>query len=235
MFLAQLPPVLSTLTEPLLELLRRDPATALVSILGAFTLLFIVTVVLLVRVVIISNRQARLLRGTDGKDVQRMLIEHVGNMEQLANRVERAATYGERNAASLQQCLQKVGVVRFDAFADLGGRQSFSIAILDAEENGIVLTGLSARHETRMYAKPVENGVSGASVPLTPEEAAAVDASRAGGPGMDEVGAANETEPLPGTLRDRLTQVAVSAGVMPPRPIPLHSNDRFSAALRNGN
>ena len=164
-----------------------------------------------------------------------MLMDHVGTMEQLTHRVERAANYGERNAASLQQCLQKIGVVRFDAFADLGGRQSFSVAILDADENGVVLTGLSARHETRMYAKPVEGGASIAAMPLTPEEEAAVDAARAGGPGTDAVVAANSGEPLPGTLRDKLTQAAVSAGVMPPRPVPLHSNDRFSAALRNGN
>jgi hypothetical protein len=235
MFFAQLPPVLNDLATPLLDWLRRDPATALLAVVGVFALLFLGTLVLLVRTIQMSGRQARLLRGTDGKDVQRMLIEHIGAMEQLAQRVERAAHYGESNAASLQNCLQKVGVVRFDAFADLGGRQSFSIAILDAEENGVVLTGLSARHETRMYAKPVENGLSVAAVPLTPEEEAAVDAARAGGPGTDSVGAANAGEPLPGTMRDKLTQVAVSAGVMPPRPVPLHSNDRFSAALRNGN
>ena len=188
-----------------------------------------------IRVLQMSQRQARLLRGTDGKDVQRMLMEHIETMEQLATRVERAASYGERNAASLQHCLQKVGVIRFDAFADLGGRQSFSIAILDSEENGIVLTGLSARHETRMYAKPVEGGVSVGAVPLTPEEIAAVDSARAGGPGLNAVDAANTEEPLPGTLRDKLTQAAVSAGVLPPRPVPLNSNDRFSVALRNGN
>ena len=235
MFFAQLPPVLRGVAEPLLDALRRDPATALLAGLGLVALLFCATVFLLVRVSHMSGRQARLLRGTDGKDVQRMLLEHVGSMETLASRVERASVYGERNAASLQNCLQKVGVVRFDAFADLGGRQSFSIAILDADENGVVLTGLSARHETRMYAKPVEAGVSVSPVPLTPEEAAAVDAARAGGPGTDEVGAANVHEPLPGSLRDKLTQAAVSAGVLPPRPVPLHSNDRFSAALRNGN
>ena len=235
LFFAQLPPIFSDLIEPLLQGLRRDPATALVVGLGAFALLFLTTIFLLVRVLQMNSRQARLLRGTDGKDVQRMLLEHVGNIEALAARVERASNYGERNAASLQNCLQKVGVVRFDAFADLGGRQSFSVAILDADENGVVLTGLSARHETRMYAKPVEAGVSVSPVPLTPEEATAVDAARAGGPGTDEVGAANAGEPLPGSLRDKLTQAAVSAGVLPPRPVPLHSNDRFSAALRNGN
>ncbi|MBC8141343.1 MAG: DUF4446 family protein [Armatimonadetes bacterium] len=234
MFL-QLPPALQNVSMQLLQVLQRDPATALLVAVSVFAVLFSAVLFLGVRVAQMSGRQARLLRGTDGKDVQRMLLDHVVEMEQLAVRVERASVYGERNAASLQNCLQKIGVVRFDAFADLGGRQSFSVAILDSEENGVVLTGLSARHETRMYAKAVEAGVSISAVPLTPEEAAAVDAAQSGTPGTDEVGAANAHEPLPGSLRDKITQAAVSAGVLPPRPIPLHSNDRFSAALRNGN
>lgn len=233
--LLQLPHVLKNFPAQLLEAVQRDPATVLLLSVGVFAVLLGMTLFLCVRVVQMSGRQARLLRGTDGKDVQRMLLDHIAEMEQLAGRVECASVYGERNAASLQNCMQKIGVVRFDAFADLGGRQSFSVAILDGEENGVVLTGLSARHETRMYAKAVEAGVSISAVPLTPEEAAAVDAAQSGTPGTDEVGAANAHEPLPGSLRDKLTQAAVSAGVLPPRPVPLHSNDRFSAALRNGN
>lgn len=230
-----MPPFLQNISAQLLEVMRLYPSTLVLLGVAVFAALLGANGFLLFRVAQMSGRQRRLLRGTDGKDVQRMLLDHVAEMEELAVRVERASVYGERNAASLQNCLQRVGVVRFDAFADLGGRQSFSVAILDSDENGVVLTGLSARHETRMYAKAVEGGVSISAIPLTPEEAAAVDAAQSGTPGTDEVGAANANEPLPGSLRDKLTQAAVSAGVLPPRPVPLHSNDRFSAALRNGN
>jgi len=96
------------------------------------------------------------------------------------------------------------------------------------------MTGLSARHETRVYAKPVERGESVGPVPLTPEEAAAVYAAKAGGPGAADVLPPNAREPLPGTTAEKLTAAAVSAGLMPPRPTPIHSGDRFGAALRNG-
>ncbi|RYE66060.1 MAG: DUF4446 family protein, partial [Oxalobacteraceae bacterium] len=117
--IAQLPPVLNSLAQPLLDALRKDPAGALLIALAVLLVLTGLVLFLLVRLVLMGNRQARLLRGTDGKDVQRMLIDHVGTMQNLARQVERASHYGERNTATLQQCLQRVGVVRFDAFADL--------------------------------------------------------------------------------------------------------------------
>ncbi|NLH87206.1 MAG: DUF4446 family protein, partial [Firmicutes bacterium] len=56
--------------------------------------------------------------------------------------------------------IQKVGVVRYDAFDGIGGEQSFSVALLDANANGVVVSGLSGREDTRVYAKPVRNGRS---------------------------------------------------------------------------
>ncbi|MFA4016562.1 MAG: hypothetical protein RUDDFDWM_001672 [Candidatus Fervidibacterota bacterium] len=54
-----------------------------------------------------------------------------------------------------KKCIQHVGVVRFDAFQDVGGEQSFSLAILDACGNGAVITSLFGRHESRCFAKPI--------------------------------------------------------------------------------
>ena len=59
-----------------------------------------------------------------------------------------------------QRSIQKVGVVRFNPFADTGGDQSFAIALLDAEGNGIVLSSLHSRSDTRMFAKQVQAGRS---------------------------------------------------------------------------
>lgn len=62
--------------------------------------------------------------------------------------------------AGVRHCLQNVGLVRFDAFEDMGGRLSFCAAMLDIDGNGLVITSINGRTETRMYAKPVERGVS---------------------------------------------------------------------------
>lgn len=56
--------------------------------------------------------------------------------------------------------VQHVGLVRFDAFEDMGGNLSFAAAMLDADGDGFVLTSINGRQETRIYAKPIERGSS---------------------------------------------------------------------------
>ncbi len=68
---------------------------------------------------------------------------------------------GERRLAELfQGAVQHVGVVRFDAFEDMGGRLSFSAALLDDHGDGVVITSINGRQDTRCYAKHVQNGTS---------------------------------------------------------------------------
>lgn len=54
--------------------------------------------------------------------------------------------------------IQKIGLVRFNPFNDTGGDQSFILALVDAEEAGVVISGLHTRNGTRWYAKKVEHG-----------------------------------------------------------------------------
>lgn len=71
------------------------------------------------------------------------------------------------------RALQRVGVVRYDAFADVGGRLSHSVAILDGAGDGVVLTTIAGRSDSRSYAKSVR---AGAGVdPTSPEEQEAID------------------------------------------------------------
>jgi hypothetical protein len=67
--------------------------------------------------------------------------------------------------------VQRVGLVRFDAFEDMGGQLSFAAAMLDAEGTGIVFSSINGRVETRIYAKPVEHGTSRYNLSNEEEEA----------------------------------------------------------------
>lgn len=78
----------------------------------------------------------------------------------------------------LEQGLQHVAVVRYDAFGDMGGRMSFSAAIVDDRGDGMVLSSIHARSESRTYAKGIVGGKS--DVTLSPEERHALDAARSG-------------------------------------------------------
>jgi hypothetical protein len=73
--------------------------------------------------------------------------------------------------------LRHVGLVRYDAFNDVGGRQSWSLALLDDDGNGVVLTAIHGRSEARSYAKSVAGWSS--EQPMSPEEQDAVASARA--------------------------------------------------------
>jgi hypothetical protein len=59
-----------------------------------------------------------------------------------------------------QFSVQKVGIIRFNPFSEVGGDQSFSIALLDGNDDGLVITSFYTREGNRVYGKPIKNGKS---------------------------------------------------------------------------
>lgn len=110
------------------------------------------------------------------------LVEFAVGMQTRQEQVERASA--EVQAALVEAgtridgCLQHRAVVRYDAYVDAGGRQSTSIALLDALGSGLVVSAIQDRSYARIYVKDVSLGAS-ADVALSPEEQQAVDAARA--------------------------------------------------------
>lgn len=74
--------------------------------------------------------------------------------------------------------IQKVGLQRFNPFSELGGDHSFSLALLDGKEDGIILTGLHTRERTRVYIKHVKKGKS--KYELSKEEKKALTKAKKG-------------------------------------------------------
>jgi Protein of unknown function (DUF4446) len=113
-------------------------------------------------------RMEELLRGVSGDNVARMLTEYLGTVRSTAQTVERVNEEHVRMAQVMPTVVRHVGLVRFSPFHDTGGDQSFALALLDGRGDGVVLTGLHSRNDSRLYAKPIERGDSTYS--LTPEE-----------------------------------------------------------------
>jgi len=80
--------------------------------------------------------------------------------------------------ADIGRALRHLAVVRYDAFGDMGGHLSWSLALLDDEGDGVVLTAIHGRAETRTYAKNIAGWASGQQ--LSPEETEAVTLARRG-------------------------------------------------------
>ncbi|MGB9679701.1 MAG: DUF4446 family protein [Thermoanaerobacteraceae bacterium] len=72
--------------------------------------------------------------------------------------------------------IKKVGIVRYNAFSDVGSDLSFSIALLDSNDNGIIISGIYGRNDTATFAKPIEKSQS--KYPLSAEEIQAIERAK---------------------------------------------------------
>ena len=127
----------------------------------------------------LALRFAALRRATDvltGGDTGASFVEAVTRQQRegegLRTDVGRLREDLAAARADLSDALRHVAVVRYDAFGDMGGRLSFSAALLDDSGDGLVLTSINGRSETRTYAKGVKAGESDHS--LSPEELQAI-------------------------------------------------------------
>jgi hypothetical protein len=97
-----------------------------------------------------------------------------GQSQQI-QRLERAIralhATGKKQQTEIGGSVRNVALLRYDAFEDVGGRLSFSCALLDDAGNGVVLTSITGRQETRVYAKQVTQGASSHNLSLEEEEA----------------------------------------------------------------
>jgi hypothetical protein len=98
-----------------------------------------------------------------------LLTEHAHRLERLEQAVRMLHATDKRQQVLVDGSVRHVSLLRFDAFEDVGGRLSFSCAMLDDHGTGVVLTSINGRQETRVYAKPVTAGAS--SYNLSTEEA----------------------------------------------------------------
>lgn len=148
-------------------------ATAILAVLD-----FLALVILSILFQRYRTRQKALLAGEEIGSLEEIVLKHKKtlsshnkNLKELGKILEELVEHDKLN-------IQRVGVVRFNPFADTGANMSFTIALLDAYDNGIVISSLHSREGTRIYAKPVKEGKS--SYSLTEEEKSAITQANQG-------------------------------------------------------
>jgi len=95
----------------------------------------------------------------------------LGKIERLEQAVRALNGTDRRQQFQIEGSVRRVALLRYDAFEDVGGRLSFSCAMLDEHGTGVVLTSINGRQETRVYAKPVAAGTSTYNLSAEEEEA----------------------------------------------------------------
>jgi hypothetical protein len=150
-----------------------------------------VAVVALLLAVVLAVKLRRLRadqRAVLGEGRRRDLVSHAAGLEeafvQLRDWVEESATRLEQRMATAEHridgCVAHTSLVRYDAYGEMSGRQSSSLALLDTRRTGVVVSSILHRDQARVYVKQVQEGEP--ELELSPEEQQAVDAALAGGP-----------------------------------------------------
>jgi Protein of unknown function (DUF4446) len=130
-----------------------------------------ICVVLSMRLRRLERSLDALTRGEDGKSLAGVLETHLDKVYAVARETDGLQRRTATLEAEGRRALQRLGLVRYNPFEDTGGNQSFAVALLDADGNGVILTSLHTRQATRMYAKPVRAGRSDAALSAEETEA----------------------------------------------------------------
>ncbi len=106
----------------------------------------------------IFNYFRNLSRGTTKENIISILERAIAEQSITRGEMEKINDEIAKIKDLSQSYLQKVGFLRFNPFEELGGDHSFSLALLDAKDSGIIITGLHTRERTRVYVKNIKRG-----------------------------------------------------------------------------
>lgn len=167
--------------SPILEYLAMygiDPAYIMIGLGGLTLILIIILIITLVKMKKLYKKYDCFMRGKDMESMEETIISQFDRLEQLEeanrNNEDRLLTVEE----NMQRVYQKIGLVKYDAFREMSGKLSYAVALLDKNNNGIVISSMYSREGCYSYAKEISHGES--SITLSEEEKEALDSAISG-------------------------------------------------------
>ncbi len=141
-------------------------------------ILLITNLIVLFKTNKMKKNYNKLMNGREGVNISELLTQTGMEINNLRNKVIINKQRTDEIDAKLAFAIQKVGFVRYNAFAEMGSDLSFSIAMLDGFQNGFVVTSIYGRDYASTYGKPIKGGKS--VYPLSVEEMQAIDRAMLG-------------------------------------------------------
>jgi len=93
-----------------------------------------------------------------GDNIEEILKKYINKVEEVGNKNEELIKYCNKLDKEITLCIQKIGMVRYSAFKDTGSDLSFALALLDDNNDGVILNGIYSREMSNIYAKQIKNG-----------------------------------------------------------------------------
>lgn len=148
-------------------------------VIGILTIVFIMLIVNIInsfKLKRITEKLTLLTQNSNGTNIEDLITKYYSDVNESLNKNRDILQNINKIESHLSNCMQKIGVVRYNAFDNVGSDLSFAVAILDGKDNGIILNGIYSRESSTTYAKPVIEGKSKYS--LSAEEIQALDLAK---------------------------------------------------------
>ena len=141
----------------MLDFLKSD--ISLIVIFCINIILFILVIISYARISKMNKNNKEFMQklGT-GKDIGEDLDNYMERIIELEQALSETHSYCKQLENKMKNCVQKIGVVRYNAYNDAGNDLSFAVALLDEKNNGIVFNGIYSREMSNIYAKPIADG-----------------------------------------------------------------------------
>lgn len=137
-------------------------------------LLGIVVIVELIAILLIHKRYISFMKKLgNGNNLDELLKNYIAEVKAIKKDNTEIKNYYTKLDSDMASCIQKVGLVRYNAFKDVGSDLSFAIALLDGNDDGIVFNGIYGSESSNIYAKPIKKKKS--SYQLSQEEEYALE------------------------------------------------------------
>ena len=145
----------------ILETLINDYyAYIIIGLIVLTIIMFIILIINNIKISKLSRKYKKFMRGSKEKNIEELIFGLMGEVDKISEKSESIKSMYGMVDRRLDKCLQKVSIIRYKAFEDMGSAAlSFSVALLDAEDDGIILTGIYGRNECTTYAKPIDKGI----------------------------------------------------------------------------
>ena len=145
---------------------------AYIILLSLIIILFIVVIILFNKLQNLSRKYYTLTSGKTGKDLENIILTRFKEMDKVKGRMKKYTKEHRSFKGQLDSCYYKMGLIKYDAFDSMAGELSYSFALLNDENSGVVLSSMHSKQGCFSYAKEIIKGES--YIPLSNEEKEAI-------------------------------------------------------------
>ena len=150
-----------------------DPAFIFIFLLILIVILFVLYVNVTLKYNRLKSSYTTFMRGKDGKTLEESMKERFAEVEAILKYTKQNRLDIQKINKKMESSYQKLGIVKYDAFNEMGGKLSFALAMLDDNNNGWIINAMHSREGCYTYVKEIVKGES--YVELAEEEAEALD------------------------------------------------------------